>query len=465
MRYISTRGDAPVLDFEGVLLAGLAEDGGLYVPETWPQFSPDDLRALRGLSYAETAFRVTRPFVDGAIPDDDYRALLNDAYATFAHPATTPLVQIDDDLWSLELFHGPTLAFKDVALQLLGRLFDYVLARRGERIAIVGATSGDTGSAAIEACRDRENVTITILHPKGRTSEAQRRQMTTAQSKNVLNIAVESDFDACQDLVKAMFADAEFRREVNLSAVNSINWARIMAQIVYYVYAAVRLGAPDREVAFAVPTGNFGNVFAAYAAREMGLPVRRLVIGSNANDILTRFFKADDMTVRPVTPTQSPSMDIQVSSNFERLLFDLYGRDGRATAAAMQEFREKGALHVGANRHGAAQELFRAASFDDAATLAGIGATWRETGYLLDPHTAVGRLAADAQAEPETPMIFTACAHPAKFADAIRSAIGEDPPIPDRLAAVFDKEEAYDVTGDDLSAVQSKVRALAEANR
>jgi len=463
MRYISTRGAAPALDFEGALLAGLAEDGGLYLPESWPTLTAETLRGLRGLDYAETAFRVTWPFVEGAISADDYRRILQETYATFEHPATTPLVQLGPDLWALELFHGPTLAFKDVALQLLGRLFDHVLNRRGETITIVGATSGDTGSAAIEACRNRDNIAICILHPQGRTSEAQRRQMTTVDAANVLNIAVEGDFDACQDLVKAMFADKDFRREVNLSAVNSINWARVMAQIVYYVYAAVRLGAPDRPVAFAVPTGNFGNVFAAYAAMRMGLPIRRLVIGSNANDILTRFFEADDMSVRPVMPTLSPSMDIQVSSNFERLLFDLYDRDGRATEAAMKEFRTTGSLSVGANRHGAAAEIFRAARFDDDATLDGIR-RWRATSsYLLDPHSAVGVLAAEARPEPDAAMVVAATAHPAKFADAIRQATGVAPQMPLRLAAVFEKEERFDVAPNDLALIQAKVRKLKES--
>lgn len=465
MNYISTRGDAPKLDFEGALLAGLATDGGLYVPETWPEFTPAAIRDLRGRDYADTAFQITWPFVEGAIDAADYRRILVESYAAFEHPAVTPLVQIGPDLWSLELFHGPTLAFKDVALQLLGRLFDHVLAKLGEKIAIVGATSGDTGSAAIEACRDRENVSICILHPKGRTSEAQRRQMTTVRAANVRNVAVEGDFDACQDLVKAMFADLDFRREVNLSAVNSINWARVMAQIVYYFYAAVRLGAPDREVAFAVPTGNFGNIFAAYAATRMGLPIRRLVIGSNANDILTRFFETDDMSMRPVEPTLSPSMDIQVSSNFERLLFDLYDRDGRATATAMREFRATGSLSVGQARHGAASETFRAARFDDAETVAAIKRFRTETGYLVDPHTAVGLLAAAAHPEPGAAMIVAATAHPAKFADAIRQATDAEPDMPARLAAVFQEEESFEVMPNDLAAIQDHVRAMAEANR
>lgn len=465
MQYISTRGDAPILDFEGVLLAGLATDGGLYVPKAWPTLSAADIRALRGLDYAETAFRVTWPFVEGTFTAESYRGMLRDAYATFEHPATTPLVQLGPDLWALELFHGPTLAFKDVAMQLLGRMFDHVLSARGERIAIVGATSGDTGSAAIEACRDRDNISIAIMHPKGRTSEAQRRQMTTVQAANVRNIAIEGDFDDCQDLVKAMFADQGFRQDVNLSAVNSINWARVMAQIVYYVYAAVRLGAPDRPVAFAVPTGNFGNIFAAYGAKQMGLPIQRLICASNANDILTRFFQDDDMSMRAVTPTYSPSMDIQVSSNFERLLFDLYGRDGRATATAMQEFRATGKLTIGQNRHGAAKDIMRAARFDDDATLAAIKQWQARSGYLMDPHTAVGALGAEELSEPGAATVIAATAHPAKFANAIRLATGEAPPMPSRLQAVFEKEETYDVLPNDLATVQSAVRVMAEAAR
>ena len=458
MRYISTRGQAPVLDFEGVLLAGLAEDGGLYVPEEWPQLSAQALRDLRGLDYVETAFRVTWPFVRGPIDADAYRRILTESYSAFGHPAVTPLVQLDRDLWALELFHGPTLAFKDVAMQLLGRLFDHVLEKRGKRITIVGATSGDTGSAAIEACRDRDNIDICILHPSGRTSAAQRRQMTTVSAKNVSNIAVEGDFDACQDIVKAMFADTEFRDEVNLSAVNSINWARVMAQIVYYVYSAVRLGAPDRRVSFAVPTGNFGNVFAAYAARQMGLPIAKLVIGSNSNDILTRFFESDDMTTRPVKPTISPSMDIQVSSNFERLLFDLYDRNGAATADAMQTFRASGVLQVGENRHAAAKDMFSAARFDDQETMAGIARWQKSSGYLMDPHTAVGLLAAEAHPTADSAMVVAATAHPAKFAGAIKEATGAEPELPERLAAVFAKEEHYATLPNTLSVIQNHVR-------
>lgn len=386
MRYISTRGEAPTLEFDEVLLAGLATDGGLYVPETWPGFSADEIRAMRGLSYPDLAVRVMLPFLGGRIAEKEFAGLVRDAYGAFDHAAVLPLKQLDDGLWLMELFHGPTLAFKDVALQLLGRLFDHVLARRGERVTIVGATSGDTGSAAIEACRDRDAIDIFILHPHGRVSDVQRRQMTTVTSANVHNIAIEGSFDDCQDMVKAMFGTAEFRREMRLGAVNSINWARIMAQIVYYFRAAIALGAPDRPVAFAVPTGNFGNVYAAYAAREMGLPITQLVIGSNRNDILTRFMETGVMEARGVEPSLSPSMDIQVSSNFERLLFDACGREGAAVARTVAEFRETGRMTVPQGGMKAIEALFDGHRLDDDQTLAAIDAEYRASGELLDPH-------------------------------------------------------------------------------
>ena len=328
MRYLSTRGGQPSLAFDEVLLTGLARDGGLFLPESWPQL---DLASLGGLDYPTLAARVMLPFLGGRIGEADFARLVQESYAGFGHKAVAPLKQIDSRLWLMELFHGPTLAFKDVALQLLGRLYDHVLGKRGQRITIVGATSGDTGSAAIEACRDRPAIDIFILHPQGRTSEVQRRQMTTVLSPNVRNIAIRGSFDDCQDLVKGLFADATFRDEMHLAAVNSINWGRIMAQIVYYVWAALALGAPRRRVAFAVPTGNFGNVYAGYAARAMGLPIEKLMVGSNRNDILTRFIAGGAMKIGTVHPTLSPSMDIQVSSNAERLLFDLFDRDA-ATA-------------------------------------------------------------------------------------------------------------------------------------
>ena len=375
MRYVSTRGDAPVLDFEDVLLTGLATDGGLYVPESWPSLSAAEIRGLRGLGYGELAARIMQPFVGRAFTPEQLSGLMADAYAGFTHSAVAPLKQLTDDLWLMELFHGPTLAFKDMALQVVGRMFDAVLARRGERIVIIGATSGDTGSAAIEAVRGSASVEIFMLHPHGRVSEAQRRQMTTVQAPNVHNVAVDGTFDDCQDLVKAMFNDTAFRGRHRLSAVNSINWARIAAQIVYYFRAAVALGAPDRPVAFAVPSGNFGNVFAGYAAACMGLPIAALYVGANRNDILARFFESGTMATGAVHPTISPSMDIQISSNFERLLFDLADRDGRAVAGMMAGLRQSGSFAVDAGRLARAHRLFSGFRCDDDATRAEIAAT------------------------------------------------------------------------------------------
>ena len=460
MRYISTRGEAPILEFDEVLLAGLAADGGLYVPETWPHFGADDLRALRGLSYAETAIRIMTPFLGGRIDAVAFEELVHDAYAGFDHAAVAPLRQLDSNLWLMELFHGPTLAFKDIALQLLGRLFDHVLGRRGERVTIVGATSGDTGSAAIEACRDRDAIDIFILHPHGRVSEVQRRQMTTVAAANVHNIAVEGSFDDCQDLVKAMFADRPFREALRLSAVNSINWARIMAQIVYYVQAAVALGAPDRPIGFAVPTGNFGNVYAGYAARQIGLPVAELVIGSNRNDILTRFMETGVMAMRDVEPSLSPSMDIQVSSNFERLLFDVCGREGRAVMDTMIDFRRSGTLTVPEEGMKTIRALFDGHRLDDDETVAAIAAEYRSHGQLLDPHTVIGVAAARAKARyPATPVVALATAHPAKFPEAVERAAGVRPDLPPRLADLMSREESYAVLPNDLSAVQAHIRA------
>jgi threonine synthase len=458
MRYISTRGLAPALDFPGALLAGLAEDGGLYVPEAWPRFSPADWRALRGLPYPELAARVLRPFVGDTIPQETLLRLCHEAYAGFGHPAVVPLVQLETGLWSQELFHGPTLAFKDMAMQLLGRLFDYVLGARGESVTIVGATSGDTGSAAIEACRDRSHINIVILHPRGRTSEVQRRQMTTVLSPNVTNIAIEGTFDDCQDLVKAMFADAAFRKEMRLSAVNSINWARVAAQIPYYVASALALGAPEREVAFSVPTGNFGNVLAAWAARRMGLPISRLVVASNRNDILARFLARNDMSVRGVEPSLSPSMDIQVSSNFERLLFELLDRDAHRTAAIMREFRATGRMDVPHPAWERATTLFHGFCLDDAGTEAEIRRLNAECGYLADPHSAIGIAAARALPLAHVPTIAMATAHPAKFPDAMERATGKRPPLPPRLADLYEREERYQTAPNDLALVQAAVR-------
>ena len=463
MRYVSTRGQAPARDFEGVLLAGLAEDGGLFVPETWPTLSPADLRAMRGLSYPEIASRVLQPFVGEAVAPDELSRLCRESYAGFERPAVAPLVQLETNLWSLELFHGPTLAFKDLAMQLLGRLFDLVLRRRGNRITIVGATSGDTGSAAIEACRDRAQIDLAILHPQGRTSEVQRRQMTTVAAANVLNLAVDGTFDDCQDLVKAMFADAPFRRDLHLSAVNSINWARVAAQIPYYVAAAVALGSPDREVAFSVPTGNFGNVLAAWAARRMGVPIARLIIGSNRNDILTRFLDANDMSMREVEPSLSPSMDIQVSSNFERLLFELLDRDPVATAATMAGFRSKRRMAVAAPVWHRARTLFTGFRLDDDGTEAEIRRLWR-LGYLADPHSAIGIAAARAHRIDRVPTIAAATAHPAKFPDAMERATGLRPPLPPRLADLYDRPERFTCVPGELAAIESQVRTFALRN-
>jgi threonine synthase len=464
MRYISTRGQAPERDFAGVLLAGLAEDGGLFVPAEWPHFSAADFRSLRGVPYAELAARVIQPFVGDAIPFATLRELCGQAYAGFGHPAIAPLVQLDTGLWSLELFHGPTLAFKDMAMQLLGRLFDHVLAARGQNVTIVGATSGDTGSAAIEACQGCRHLDVVILHPHGRTSEVQRRQMTTVLAPNIANIAIEGSFDDCQDLVKAMFADEKFRQELHLSAVNSINWARIAAQIPYYVAAALALGAPEREVAFSVPTGNFGNVLAGWAARRMGLPVARLVVASNRNDILARFLAANDMSIRGVEPSLSPSMDIQVSSNFERLLFELLHRDAAATAASMAEFRAAGRMPVPEEAWKRARTLFHGFRLDDAGTLEEIRRLRRECGYLPDPHSAVGIAAARALRCAGVPTIALATAAPAKFPDAIEAATGERPPLPPRLADLYERSERLTVAPNDLAAVEALVRAAVRRN-
>jgi threonine synthase len=465
MQYVSTRGRAPVRDFSGVLLAGLAEDGGLYVPQTWPEFSAADFRALRGLPYAELAARVMQPFVGTCIPFATLQAICREAYAGFDHPAVAPLIQIDSGLWALELFHGPTLAFKDMAMQVIGRLFDHVLRANGSRVTIVGATSGDTGSAAIEACAGRDRVDIVILHPEGRTSEVQRRQMTTVLSPNVGNIAVAGSFDDCQDLVKAMFADVPFREEMRLSAVNSINWARIAAQIPYYVASALALGAPAREVAFSVPTGNFGNVLAAWAARRMGLPVARLVVGANRNDILARFLAGNDMSVRGVEPSLSPSMDIQISSNFERLLFELLDRDPDLTDAAMREFRATGKMPVPDAAWKRATSVFHGFRLDDAGTIAEIRRIHADTGYLADPHTAIGIAAARSlPCLHGAPMIAAATAHPAKFPDAMELATGIRPPLPPRLADLYDRPEKFTRAPADLAAIEAGVRATALRN-
>ena len=453
VNYVSTRGKAPVLGFDDVLLAGLARDGGLYVPEAWPTFGADDMRAFGRLSYLELAVRVMTPFMGARA--DALEEIVAEAYQNFGHADVAPLAELAPGEWLLELFHGPTLAFKDLALQFLGTLFDRVLGERGERITVVGATSGDTGSAAIEACRDRDSIEIFILHPEGRVSEFQRRQMTTVPSANVHNIAIEGTFDDCQDLLKAMFNDQAFRDRHKLAAVNSINWARIMAQIVYYFRAATLLGAPDSSVAFAVPTGNFGNVFSAYAAHRMGLPISQLVIGSNRNDILTQFFQTGRMEIGAVHPTISPSMDIQVSSNFERLLFELLDRDGARLKALMEGFSDSGTLSVSAESLELARNIFDAESFDDDQTRATIKAVFEETGRLIDPHTAVGVAAGRAlKRDPASPMVFISAAHPAKFGDAVEAATGVRPQPPARFDGLLERDERCRVLANDLAQVQ-----------
>jgi threonine synthase len=468
MRYLSTR-DArpqPVLhSFEEVLLAGLAADGGLYVPETLPSL---ELATLGGLSYADLAARVVGLFAGDSFASYEFgggelRRLCDAAYAGFRHEAVTPLVQLDTNLWLLELFHGPTLAFKDLALQLLGQLFDAALARRGERVTIVGATSGDTGSAALEACRDHDAIDIFFLYPHGRISEVQRRQMTTVDAPNCHAIAIEGTFDDCQDLVKALFADAALRHDLSLSAMNSINFARVAAQTVYYVAAALALDAAARPVSFAVPTGNFGNIYAAHLARAMGLPIDRLVLATNTNDILARYLTSGDMLIAQVTPSLSPSMDIQVASNFERLLFELKGRSGAAVSAAIGAFRQDGALPPDEQAWRSAAKLFAGQSVDDEGTLFEMGETYARTGMLVDPHTAVGIAAARAHADRDTPMVALATAHPAKFADAVERATGVTPPLPDALAEIMEKQERLTVLPNDIATVSRFIGDRARA--
>ncbi|MDP6759470.1 MAG: threonine synthase [Acidimicrobiales bacterium] len=455
MRYVSTRGAAPILGFGEVLLAGLADDGGLYVPESWPS-----LAAGGSGDYLVTALEVMSPFVGGAIAPGAFADMVREAYATFESDEVTPLVDLGDGLYLLELFHGPTLAFKDVALQLVGRLFDHELSRRGERVTIVGATSGDTGSAAIDACRDRESMDIVILHPADRVSDVQRRQMTTVPAANVHNVAVEGTFDDCQDLVKAMFADAPFRQRMRLSAVNSINWARVMAQVVYYVVAAERLGGRHVPVSFSVPTGNFGNALAGHAARHMGLEIEQLVIGSNSNDILTRFFTAGTMTLDEVVPTLSPSMDIQVSSNLERLLFELLDRDGAAVAALLDDFRGTGTIVLDPALHATLGDAWSAARFHDDEVLRCIAEEADRSGVVLDPHSAVGVSAArHCRRDHSVPMVALATAHPAKFPDAVESATGVRPDLPERLGDLFDRPERFSRLPNDLAAIQAHVDA------
>ena len=457
MQYVSTRGTAPVLSFADAVLAGLATDGGLYVPQHWPS-APDTLTT----DYASLAASVMAPFIGDEIDAKTLQKLCSTAYSTFRDPRVTPLVPLEANHWMLELFHGPTLAFKDVALQFLGQLFDLLLEQRDEHITIVGATSGDTGSAAIDGVKNCSRVKIVILYPEGRVSDVQRRQMTTVNSPNVKTLAVNGTFDDCQDLVKAMFNNQKFREQQRLSAVNSINWARIMAQVVYYFSAAQQLASSgvsiSNGVSFSVPTGNFGNVLSGWIARQMGAPIHQLIVGSNSNDILTRFFATQEMRAQSVLPTLSPSMDIQVSSNFERLLFEMNNRDGARTADQLGRFRSEGVFAVSPEQYSTwLAPVFRAARCDDATTLEVIRDVFEKTGQLIDPHTAVGVFGARQHQSADIPMVTLATAHAAKFPDAVEKATGSRPSLPAHLADLFDHEEYVTAVENDLEAVQNAV--------
>jgi threonine synthase len=463
MHYVSTRGGAPRLEFSDALLAGLARDGGLYVPEEWPQFSAAEIRAMRGLPYSEVAKRLLAPFIGDAIDAATFGRIVEEAYATFRHEAVCPLVQTGPNEFVLELFHGPTLAFKDVAMQLLARLMDHVLAERGERATIVGATSGDTGGAAIEAFAGRERTDIFILFPHGRVSPVQQRQMTTSGAQNVHALAIEGNFDDCQALLKDMFNDHAFRDRMALSGVNSINWARIMAQIVYYFTSAISLGAPDRPISFTVPTGNFGDIFAGYAAKRMGLPVERLIIATNDNDILARTLATGRYETRGVVATTSPSMDIQVSSNFERLLFEAAGRDATAVRRYMENLKQSGAFTVGDETLAAIRRDFDAgrATMDEAAGT--IRSVLDASGYLLDPHTATAVYTARKMRPGATPMVVLATAHPSKFPAAVEAACGVVPELPQWLAGLMQREERFTVLPSQLKMVEEYISGRSRA--
>ena len=457
MKYLSTRGEAPSLGFADVTLAGLARDGGLYVPETWPRLSPEAIAGLAGRPFHEIAVEVIAPFTGGEVSRAELSVMAREAYAQFGHPAVTPLVQIGPDRWVLELFHGPTLAFKDVAMQLLARLMDHMLAKRGERATIVGATSGDTGGAAIEAFRGSSRVDVVILFPNGRVSDVQRRMMTTPKEANVHAVALDGTFDDCQAQVKAMFNHLAFRDRLKLSAVNSINWARIVAQVTYYFAAGAALGAPHRKLSFVVPTGNFGDILAGWVARQMGLPIEQLVIASNANDILPRTLASGIYETRGVVPTTSPSMDIQVSSNFERFLFEAVGRDASVIRGQMASLAQSGRFDVGAAK-ARLQAEFNAESADEAQVAGTIRATQLATGYLAEPHTACAIFAADG-APAQTAQVILATAHPAKFPDAMQEITGRRPVLPPRLSNLLTEPERMSVVANDRDAIERFIEA------
>ncbi len=460
MRYVSTRGSAPELGFEDVLLTGLARDGGLYLPEHWPQFTHADIAKMAGRSYESIALEVMRPFVGGEISDNELATIIDEAYAGFRHRAVAPLVQLGPSDWILELFHGPTLAFKDVAMQVLARLMDRTLARRKRRATIVGATSGDTGGAAIDAFRGRDTIDIFILYPHGRVSDVQRRQMTTPPDDNVHALAVDGTFDDCQDIVKALFNDLPLRDRLGLAGVNSINWARLLSQIVYYFTSAVALGAPERAVSFSVPTGNFGDVFAGFAAVSMGLPIERLVVATNVNDILVRTLETGVYEPRGVVATQSPSMDIQISSNFERLLFELSDRSAGRLNEQMSALKTEGRFALEPDELALMRQFFDAARTTEEQTLAEIRRIEADTGYLVDPHTAVGTAAARRVArDPDVPMITLAAAHPAKFPDAIMRAVGHPPPVPESVVRQGQLPERIEHVPADVAAIAAFIEA------
>jgi threonine synthase len=454
MKYISTRGKSPACNFEQVLLTGLAPDGGLYVPDTLPMFTFDEIASWAGLPYDQLAYKVIHPFIDGDIPDDVLQRILTESYQSFSHKAVAPLRQLDANQWVLELYCGPTLAFKDFALQLLGRLLDYVLRRDNKKVAVLGATSGDTGSAALEGCRHCKNIDLFILHPYQRVSEVQRRQMTTVPGDNVHNIALRGNFDDCQRIVKSAFGDQSFLpTDRQLVAVNSINWARIMAQIVYYFYAALNLGGPMRQVSFSVPTGNFGDIYAGYLARGMGLPINQLIIATNRNDILHRLISGNEYALGELEQTLSPSMDIMVSSNFERYLFDLFDRDPDAVTEFVTGLGKK-VQSLKPEQWQRARQLFSSLGVDDATTCKVIARVYAETGFLIDPHTAIGVHAAQVcNNDPQVPMVTLATAHPVKFADAVERAGLDSPDLPEHLHDLYDRPERYDVLDNNINAV------------
>ena len=463
MRYISTRGQAPVRDFSGVLLAGLAEDGGLYVPETWPELTFDEIAGFAGQPYAQVAADILGRFTGGEIPQDVLEEMCEEAYSTFTHAATCPLKQLSPGLFTVELFHGPSLAFKDVAMQLLGRLYDYALAKHGRTMTVVCATSGDTGGAAVEAFRGRSNARIVALFPEGRISEVQRRFMTTAGESNVACVSVDGTFDDCQAILKDLFGDDQFRQAVGLSGVNSINFARIAAQAVYFFTAAVALGAPHRPVAFAVPTGNFGDAFAGWVAKRMGLPIARILVATNSNDILSRAFETGRYARGVVAATQSPAMDIQVASNFERLYYESVRRDGVETGRAFRAFSETGVIDLPPQALAIMRETFSGTSVTEDDTSRAMLSTLNETGELIDPHTAVAVAAARRASlpDPTTPMAVLSTAHPAKFPEAVHAATGVTPDVPASAQGITGKPERYDHLPADAEAIMAYVRAFA----